>query len=346
MNQQNDPYHMMETIEENPFRVPTDEEVFMMRDAEKRERHVKRQANANIPVHQKTTWTTRVHINRFYDRELEKQTRDNLKMLHSYNPKFPPIQKEKQEKEHLSQFIEKKKQMFLLTMSLDTKKQEIKKLERKAEEREKKLQAEEQALKRDALRFDLFLTNNDIQAVQAISKAEEETKSKQSKQMEIKKLNGRLNAVKNDIQKLKEQLMKCNTYKKFLDDLTPESWFKQKRDMIEQRRESVSGGRRGGLASSRGSFRKPLSSSSSRPSTAKMTQIMQVGETVKDDTSNKTDDEEEVEMYFKKADQLLARFSILEEENLTLIQSSQEIEEQVEELKKQEREVKEKMYVS
>ncbi len=217
--------------DENPFRIPTDEEVFMMRDKEKRRKREERQRLSQVPVHEKSTWSTRLNVRRHNDRELDKRLKETNAMIHanmerragskqSKNTTFPPIQREKREKENMSQFIEKKRQMFLIQMSLDTKKNEIQKLEKKAEERERRLQLEEEALKRDAQRFDNFLTNNDIQAVQ---RAEEETKLKQAKQNEIKKLNSKKTAIKNDISKLKDQLSKCLMYKEFLESLTPGS---------------------------------------------------------------------------------------------------------------------------
>jgi hypothetical protein len=272
--------------QENPFKIPTDEEVFMLRDEEKRRRAEERKKAANTPVYEKSTWSTRLNLKRHHDRELDKELKETNNLLRSglagkkQDVKFPLIQGDKHEKENMAEFIEKKRQLFLIQMSLDTKKQEIKKLEKKAEERERKLMQEDEALKRDAQRFDNFLTNNDIQAVQAIQRAEEETKAKQVKQNDIKKLNARKSAIKNDINKIKDQLAKCMTYKNFLDSLTPESWFKE-----------------------------------SDPN----------------------------DMYFKKPEQLLAKFTALEEENLFLIQSSQEIDEQLDELKKQEHEAKEKM---
>ncbi len=64
-------------------------------------------------------------------------------------------------------------------MSLDTKRAEIRKLEEQAQQREDALKRSESMLEEDAMRFDAFLKENDYKAVEAIRKAEQETKAKQ-----------------------------------------------------------------------------------------------------------------------------------------------------------------------
>ena len=93
----------------------------------------------------------------------------------------------------MTDFIEKKRQMFLVQMSLDTKRAEIRKLEEQAQKREEALRNSEQMLEADAQRFESFLKKNDQQAVQAIKNAETETKLKQDKVQEIKKLTAQVN---------------------------------------------------------------------------------------------------------------------------------------------------------
>ncbi|KAH8077225.1 hypothetical protein JL720_10191 [Aureococcus anophagefferens] len=87
--------------------------------------------------------------------------------------------------------------MFLVQMSLDTKREEIRKLEEKAQMKEEALKKSEQMLEEDAIRRP-FLKENDKKAHEAIKKAEKETKLKTDKVQEIKRLN-------QQIQMLEEQ---------------------------------------------------------------------------------------------------------------------------------------------
>lgn len=85
------------------------------------------------------------------------------------------------EKESITDLLSKKREMFLVQMSLDTKREEIRKLEEKAHLKEDALLRSEQMLEEDAVRFDAFLKENDKKAHDAIKKAEEETRKKQEK---------------------------------------------------------------------------------------------------------------------------------------------------------------------
>jgi len=81
-------------------------------------------------------------------------------------------------------------------MSLDTKREEIRKLEEKAQMKEQALKKSELMLEEDAIRFDTFLKENDHEAHKAIKRAEAETKAKQEKVAEIKKLHQEIQAVR------------------------------------------------------------------------------------------------------------------------------------------------------
>merc|ERR1712003_618793 len=65
--------------------------------------------------------------------------------------------------------------------------------------------------------------------------------------------------------------------------------------------------------------------------TTSMTKIATPEEIVEDESS----DDEEIELYFKEPQELLAMFHELEDQNLSLIQNGQDMEENVEEIKKQ-----------
>merc|ERR1719506_2016684 len=130
----------------------------------------------------------------------------------------------RREKENVSDFVEKKRDMFLIQMSLDVKKAEILKLDDKAKQKDEALKKSQQMLDEDITRFDAFLQNNDHKAHQAMKNAEEETKKKQEKLTKIKQLRVQLSAVQSEIAKHREQKEECLKYKAFLEKLTPQEW--------------------------------------------------------------------------------------------------------------------------
>merc|ERR1719504_164801 len=90
-------------------------------------------------------------------------------------------------------------------------------------------------LEEDVARFDTFLQANDARAHKAMKTAEDMTKKKQERNMRIKQLKAQISAVQSEISKHKEQKDECETYKNFLDKLTPQEW-KDKKAMEAQMR--------------------------------------------------------------------------------------------------------------
>jgi len=178
---------------ENPFKLPSDDRIFRLREEEKQRKHDAREKLISSTIWEKSKSEVLSRSKRLMElvgdtkvaslsEATKKAIEDNLKMSVS----------RRQEKENMTEFVAKKREMFLVQMSLDTKREEIRKLEEKAQMKEEALQRSEQMLEEDAMRFDAFLKENDKKAHDAIKKAEEETKKKQEKTQEIKRLTQQL----------------------------------------------------------------------------------------------------------------------------------------------------------
>lgn len=207
------------------------------------------------------------------------------------------------ERSNLSSFIQQKRDLFLIQMSLETKKAEILKLEEKCTVKESALRKAEQLLENDAARFDAFLRANDSAAHSTLNEADAVTKEKHTKVLEIKKLNYEIQKLENENLKYVESLELYMKYKEFLDSLTPVEWLEQQLEKREK--------------------------------------LWQQQQQITNDSQNKQGEEEksaappaeQLEMYFTNPSQLLNIFTSLEERNLFLIQNVQETEEALEELK-------------
>lgn len=345
---------------ENPFRLPSDDQIFRMREEERKQREESRKKNLNSKVWEKNngteTLSTSQRLKEIIGDEQVLKLKEAMKNTQEATKFAVP---RRQEKENTAEFVAKKREMFLVQMSLDTKREEIRKLEEKAQMKEEALQRSEQMLEEDAMRFDAFLKENDKKAHDAIKRAEEETKKKQEKQQEIKRLTQQIQALSSEMSKHKEALDDCLRYKAFLDMLTPPEWFEQhrirreekirqlkqqrfeeklkdwerlKRKLIEQHRKEIEA-------------RKEQKKERNRRNRGLLSSQQQEEEE-EDENENKLvippppklDDEvvelpeEEVPMYFTEPQQLMDIFSALEEQNLFLIQNSQETEHTLEEL--------------
>ncbi|EQC37291.1 hypothetical protein SDRG_05515 [Saprolegnia diclina VS20] len=351
----------------NPFTLPSDEEVFRMRDDIKRRKDEDRERNARLKIHEKLTNSSkRGNIRRF---KFDDSAPDMVNVAQSKQTRglvaaaTAAISSDRRrEKENMADFIAKKREMFLVQMSLDTKREEIRKLEEKAQLKEEALKKSELMLEEDAVRFDTFLKENDKKAHEAIKKAEKETKAKADRVQEIKKLNQQIQLVQSDMSKLKEQLDDCLKYKAFLDELTPPEWEaeqmerkkKRQQDRLRKKKakamaewEAIRGRalaeqEERDRAAERAAEKDGKSKKKAeKPKAAVASSAVPPMPAVDDMAA--TSSGEELPMYFQNPQQLLDIFTALEESNLFLIQNSQETEQSLEELKQNYRETKKKM---
>jgi hypothetical protein len=269
------------------------------------------------------------------------------------------------QRENISDFIAKKRDMFLIEMSLNTKQAEISKLEEKAVMKEEALRKSELMLEEDAMRFDAFLKDNDRKAHSALKAADQQTKEKQEKIVEIKKLNAEISRIEAEMSKYEEQLNNSLKYKAFLLQLTPQE-FIEKQKLLKLSRKVEKAKLKAGNQYSAGSaaednIRSGRSGASSTAATtalntererllasdyANFANLLhsdsedeasegESGEISTESTANNPNNPSITHnsMYFQRPEQLLDIFTQLEERNLFLIQNVQASEESLEELK-------------
>eukprot|EP00898_Chlorokybus_atmophyticus_P006120 jgi/Chlat1/6509/Chrsp45S00472 len=259
----------------------------------------------------------------------------------------------RKEKENMSDFIAKKREIFLVQMSLDTKRAEIRKLEERALQREEALVKSEAMLEEDALRFDAFLKENDEKVQEAIKRAEMEAKAKQDKVHEIKRLTAAIAAIRSELNKYEEQLEDCRKYRTFLDALTPPEFWTAQQQVQQQLLLMQQQAQQAQQAAQTQQSSKTTSPSDSAPTAIATTDVpASEGQTDKDltkDNVTTTNTNSNInppvvdEMHFKHPRQLLDVFAQLEEQNLFLIQNCQETEEALEELKAKYRDTRARM---
>ncbi|CAH2312058.1 Hypothetical predicted protein [Pelobates cultripes] len=367
-------------LEQNPFKIPPDVDFFLIRDQEKEKKQKEKERNKNLRVHEKTTYTTQMNAKlaglrkAMEKEELEEIGEETEKSVAiRENPSWKvAITKDKQaHKESLHEFIDKKREMFLLQYSLTVKRDVIQKLEAQAAAEEMKLEKAEQFLEEDALRFDEFLKQNDKNSVEALKQAEKETKLKMERVAQIKSQSAQMVNIKSDISKCEEILREYLMYKDFLFKLSPKEWQEDvlKRKAERKKSAAIVSKEKRGSESKVSLSPVPVKKAESRSSG----QVIQSRDSTRDirqpsrhstktvgskKTSNAaflveekeisenpiySDSDEEPELYFTDPQQLLKIFSELEEQNLSLIQNSQETEEALEEMKHTISSTKEKM---
>ncbi|CAF1528813.1 unnamed protein product [Rotaria sp. Silwood1] len=269
------------------------------------------------------------------------------------------------ENESLQDFIGKKRNMFVLQYELTVKRTEMRKLEEITAAEEQRIEKAEKDLEEDAHMFDQFLAANNKNANEAARLADEEARKKLEKVAEIKRLHGQITALKSELVRREDELNELKQYKQFLDQITPTEWKEERRKKLEQERlsrqkldvqsslsddlasksgsrpqsrivDSKIGKRGGGGLLPQKSF---VKDGSRRRSSASSHDVEFGGKHGSETDMNKSPSElnmndldNDFELYFTDPQQLLAIFTELEEQNLSLIQNSQDHEEQLEEI--------------
>ncbi|EGF79292.1 hypothetical protein BATDEDRAFT_89615 [Batrachochytrium dendrobatidis JAM81] len=338
-------------IERNPFHMPSDVEVFAMREEDRRVKLEIKEAMKNLSIYEKNT------VKRKNFKNLLAEDTDDVDFYNVLRKrdadKFLVNRQTRADrhfgKENLHDFIAKKREMFLVQYALGVKREEMRKLEEIAQAEEQKLLDDEKALEEDAAKFDAFLKENDKNSVEAIKKAELETKAKIEKIQEIKKLNVQIMSIRSDMSKNEDQLKDLQRYRQFLEKLTPKEFFVAQNNKIDQSTILEKSAQKTLLDKSQSdsnyisSRDNPLAQSKTGNLGPNHTTPCPLTTPATDQNNTVSSDEladeefwendQEPAMFFKTPEQLLDIFSELEENNLALIQNCQETEETLEELK-------------
>jgi len=345
--------------EENPFRLPPDDQIFLLREQERQRRMEERETVKYQKVWEKTTASSRVHRNRRVGNNAD----DAHPGVETAARSESVGRDTRREKENVSDFVAKKREMFLVQMSLDVKKAEILKLDEKAKQKEEALKKSQQMLEEDATRFDAFLQNNDQKAHKAMKNAEDMTKKKQDRMQKIKQLKSQVSAIQSEIAKHREQKDECIKFKGFLEKLTPQEWKDRKaeekrerkrlrkkswverhiseanqkmqeeieaeeRSQEEKEKETKTGHRR------QRREKEEEAKEREKEMEARRRRIRRKYRTAEDyeNEYQEVSSGDEMPLYFEEPKQLLDVFTSLEESNLFLIQNSQDTEQALEEL--------------
>jgi hypothetical protein len=157
---------------------------------------------------------------------------------------------------------------------------------------------------------------------------------------EIKKLNAQIVGIRSEMSKNEDQLKDYQKYREFLEKLTPNEWL-QERAQMKKNREAE----RLAQQSQKSDSDLKVISAENLTYTEKKTVRKDSTEEEEENSlyNDDSDIDEEAPLYFSNPQQLLDIFSELEENNLSLIQNCQEMEETLEELKQKTKDTEKSM---
>ncbi|XP_008061491.1 coiled-coil domain-containing protein 38 [Carlito syrichta] len=359
------------TKKDKPYKIFF-KDLFLFKENEMAAKKKEKLLNHSLKVHQKSTFSSRMksrsHLSQltFY-RDTRGQSLGNLGL----DPALILRMTEGSDtKRTVHEFINDQRDRFLLEYSLSTKRNTIKRFEKHIVSKELQLAKAEKKLQDDALAFEEFLRENDQRSVDALKTAAQETINKLQMTAELKKASVEVQAVKSEIAKTEFLLKEYMKYGFFLLKLSPKHWQMQQtlkgakasksktdpdlpkipsksslQSSKKERTPEESG--RTSVLEERPQGRDSQGRSGDREPHSRAGHV--TDESIYSEDSleffldDKMDFDLEPVLYFTEPEELLRVLAELEEQNLTLVQYSQDVDENLEDVNRRERAIQDKI---
>ncbi|XP_021265184.1 cilia- and flagella-associated protein 100 isoform X2 [Numida meleagris] len=353
----------------NPFTIPPDIDIFAIRNKERKKAKAEREKMKTMRIHEKMTYSVKIKakekgVRKALQKEEEEENRkqatdeERLKALQECLSWKIAIKKDYPlEKETFRDYINDRREIFLLEYAIGVKREEIQKLENIAKKEERKLEKAEYNLENDIAIFDEFLKENHKSSVQALKIAEKESAAKAKKIIEIQKIGSQIMSLQSDITRFENTLQEYKVYRDFLYQLSPKEWqeeYEKKHGKLLKTtsradKESASPAEKGrgltfGMDMNRANMSRSLLPAESldlslsfetRPqlkSLLKPLATENLNSSEDQESEICSDGDEEPELYFTNPQQLLSVFTEMEEQNFSYLCNFQETEKKLKEL--------------
>ncbi|XP_010219931.1 PREDICTED: coiled-coil domain-containing protein 38, partial [Tinamus guttatus] len=271
------------------------------------------------------------------------------------------------DKQPITDYISEQKDLFLLQYAVTEKKQTVKHLEELTAQKEKEAKSAEEKLDKELIAFEEFLEQNSMSAMDAFRNASKEKKSKLKMATHVRSAVKEICTLRSEISDAEFLLQESLHYEAFLMELSPKEWQEQqKAKRMEARAEKYKKRRmhktqnllhsgQSQLQYDPNSFKLGLEegveawtecrseSSDSRASSPSRWENRMDSVVANDLPVEDVDCDVVPEIYFTDPKQLLQIFSDLEEQNLALIQTIQDLGETVDEIEYTTSAIKEKI---
>lgn len=331
----------------SPFKLPTDDEIFHYRENEKIRKLESKRNTDKLKIWDKQTSSMSNPLRNFKNyAQVERDTQGNQSdkegkkkdkygiygerekllitqasdIISSRKKERENLKNQSRKKETMSDVVDQKKEIFLVTMTTQIVNKERLKLIDQSNEKNAALEESEKMLLLDGESFKKFGDQTKQQTQDKANQASEESQLRANKVKEIKLLQQALTTLRADNNKMDESACTYKDLKKFLENLTPKDFQDEK---TNKRANLVSNEKMRWVQDKKREY------SGSAPPVAKSQQEMD--QEFKDACDrNEIEAVEEFEdnypLYFKDPDEIIDIFMNLEESNLNMVQDTQKLE--------------------
>lgn len=197
----------------NPFQIPTTASMMAYKDAMRSEDSASRSQGYT---------SSRSKYRHLVDVKPAAATPEQLAIAHLI---LSPDSSENTE--GLKDFVDQKREIFLAQLAIETKREELQRLERLEREEEESLREKEAELILFRDQFRTFLEADAKATMDARVAAENKSKERIDLTMRIKATSSQNASLRNDIAHYEEKLKEYNEYKDFLNALTPDQYKRE-----------------------------------------------------------------------------------------------------------------------
>ena len=265
---------MMQTegisMKTSPFKRPDDKDVFLARDTEKQKRMEAKEKAKNLKIWDKKTATSRLPLKKFRDAEIppsdtdrhvfiltskEKDVIDAAKNICKARVQFPKDQRS----QNAYEFIEQKKEMFLVQLSHNTiqvlsllilscfkqfknnilLKKEIELLNTKVENKQQALEKSATQLNEDEKIVRNYVEKDNDVTKSLESQADDQQKDRKKKEEEIKNIDSQIQNLRSEYQKNIDALENLQDHKTFLLKISDVDFLKNKEALANRKIEEL-----------------------------------------------------------------------------------------------------------
>ena len=209
--------------QKNPFKIPDDQEYCVMIHDQKLKKDENRRALSDLQLYKKAP---PISLSKFQSyitgRSGKSSTREG-----SIGSKQTLATDSNQIQENMRDFIHQKREIFLAQLAIDTKREELQRLDRIEHEEEENLKAKEGEINVFRDQFRTFLANDGKNTMEARQAAEIKAKQRIEVSMQIKQISSQISTLRNEIAHHEEKLKECTDYQTFLESLIPPKWRSQ-----------------------------------------------------------------------------------------------------------------------
>ncbi|KAM6121450.1 LOW QUALITY PROTEIN: cilia- and flagella-associated protein 100 [Pterocles gutturalis] len=220
----------------NPFTIPPDIDIFSVRDKERQKAKEERERMKTMKIHEKMTYSAKIKakpkdVRKALQKEEEEAARkqatdeERLKTLQETLSRKMVLGKDYPlEKQTFCDYINERRETFLLEYAMAVKRDEIQRMENIVKDEERKLEEAEYYLKKDAAVYEEFTKESHANYIQALKIATKETAEKTKKISEFQAITSQIEGLQSDISRFKNTLREYKGYRDFLYQLSPKEW--------------------------------------------------------------------------------------------------------------------------